>query len=62
MRPAIKDLKLCRKAARMIKDWDPLAPTGIDAEQVQAFRSTPRIAALHKKQEQLKIDMRFAAD
>lgn len=46
----------------MIKDWDPLAPTGIDAEQARAFRSTPRIAALHKKQEQLKVDMRFAAD
>ena len=61
MRPAIKDLNLCRKAARMIKDWDPLAPTGINAEQARVFQSTPRIAALHKKQEQLKVDMRFAA-
>ena len=39
-----------------------LASTGVDAEQAQAFRCTPRIAALHKKQEQLNVDMRFATD
>lgn len=46
----------------MTKDWDPLAPTGITAEQAQTIRSTPHVAALHKKQEQLKVDIRFAED
>lgn len=58
MRSVIKDLNLCQKAARMIKNWDSLAPIGTNAEQARAFQSTPRIAALHKKQKQLKVDIR----
>lgn len=59
MRPPIEDLKLCRNAARMTKDWDPLAPTGITADQARALRSTPRLAELHKMQKKLKTDILF---
>ena len=46
----------------MTKDWDPLAPIGITAEQAQALGSIPHIADLHQRQKELMIDLRFAAN
>lgn len=62
MRPPIEDLKLCRNAARMTKDWDPSAPTGITADQARALESTPHLAELHEKQQKLKTTILFAVD
>lgn len=46
----------------MTKDWDPLAPIGITAEQAQALGSIPHIADLHQRQKELTIDLRFAVN
>jgi Protein of unknown function (DUF3435) len=49
---------LCRAAAQINKNRDPLAPTGLTEEQLKAIRRRPRIVQLRREREELKKEMR----
>ena len=46
----------------MTKDWDPLAPIGVTAEQAQVILRTLRVAELHKMHQKLKTEVLLTTD
>jgi hypothetical protein len=52
---------LLKRAAGMLKNRDPFAPSDITGEQLQGIRQHPRILALRQEKKKLKDEMRSLA-
>lgn len=52
---------LLRRAAGMLKNRDPLAPSDLTNEQLQAIRLHPKILELRREKMELKGEMRSLA-